>query len=142
MIISLSSSVMSFASPCKLISTSLLRLNVAEIQHGEALKSLIPKPSANFKHLFHHKDTHYSTLDLGIFMYTYVQVLNIFIFNFHIFMAAESHHCTCLQLTIIKFYKKQPKILLLDFCADKSSSTMTRIEEGAPLHINIPTCHF
>ena len=102
------------------------------------------KPQSFFKiqEFIIHKDPPYSTIFLGIFMCTEIQVLDQFLFHFHIFMAAASYHCTCFQFTVIKFYNKPPKILIFTFCDSKSSSTMTRIEEGSPLHLNILTCQF
>ena len=55
-----------------------------------------------------HKDPPQSTFLLGIFMCTDIQVLDQFLFNFHIFTAVASHHCTCFQFPVIKFYKKPP----------------------------------
>ena len=84
-----------------------------------------------------HKYQHYSTLVLGIFMCLKIEVLDQFLLNLQIFRAAASHHCTCFQWTVIKFYKKLPKTVLLNFYASKASRTMTRIEEWDHHHLNL-----
>ena len=101
-----------------------------------------PQPFCKCQGFLFHKYPYYSTLVLGVFMCTDIQVIYQFLFNLHIFMAAALHHYACFQFTVIKFYKNTPNILLFTFCSSKASSTITIIEEGAPLRINILTCQF
>ena len=75
-----------------------------------------PQTLCKLRAFIFHKNPPHHTIVFGIFMCMEIQVLDQFLFNFHIFTAAASHNCICFQFPVIKFYKPPPKILLLNFC--------------------------
>ena len=138
----MSSYVISFASPQNCIPTFLLRFIVAEIQHGNDLKSLSPKSYANVKHLFPiniHLTPHLS------WAYLFSRRSKYWIS----FISISTHLLLQPRITVLasnnllsNFTRNRPKILLFNICASKARSTMTRIGEGALLRLNILTCQF